>query len=184
MIIFCKINLFVIEVISLIINKGNFIMKIKKSTWMQYLLIYLMLIIPGSCLFAKVLLGSMKYYILIALYGVLYITKRKYQKTYAIVFCGVLLFIVLFQRLVSGGVGISAWLQFVVCILSAHFAIFCWNSVYCCFGNKYSSALQWTGCCYPDRIISDWDLQWYFSHSSEPYLTGGVPCLKTQPGSV
>lgn len=146
-------------------------MKIKRSTCMQYLLIYLMLIIPGSCLFAKVLLGSMKYYILIILYGVLFITKRKYQKMYAIVFCGVLLFIVLFQRLVSGGVGISAWLQFVVCILSTHFAITCdkenflnrWIKVVVIFSGI--SIIFWAIFCVAPNLVSIWPAKTFFTQS-------------------
>ena len=48
-------------------------MKFRKSVIAQYSLIYLMYIIPGSCLFAKYLQGGIKYLALLLLYGWLFV---------------------------------------------------------------------------------------------------------------
>lgn len=145
--------------------------KIKKSAVLQYFLIYLMLIIPGSCLFNKVLLGNVKYYILIALYGFLFIINKKYRKPYAVVFCSVLFLIVGFQRLISGGVGINAWLQFAVCILSVQFAIACdtenflnrWIKMVIFF--SVISIIFWSVFCIVPNIVNIWPARTFYTQS-------------------
>lgn len=99
--------------------------RINKSAITQYLLIYLMFIIPGSCLFAKYWTGTMKYYVLLIVYAALIAFKNKYRSRYSICFLLLLLFFTVFSRLLVGGVGLSAWCQFAVCILSTQIAICC-----------------------------------------------------------
>lgn len=92
----------------------------------QYILLYLMLLIPGSCLFAKWLENDIKYYIVLCIYIILFLTKKKYRASYAVIFSFALFIIVVFVRLITnGGVGISVWLQFTVCLCSVQFAICC-----------------------------------------------------------
>lgn len=50
--------------------------RINKSAITQYLLIYLMFIIPGSCLFAKYWTGTMKYFVLLIIYAALIAFKK------------------------------------------------------------------------------------------------------------
>ena len=97
--------------------------RINKSAITQYLLIYLMFIIPGSCLFAKYWTGTMKYFVLLIVYAALIAFKNKYRSRYSICFLLLLLFFTVFSRFLVGGVGLSAWYQFAVCILSTQIAI-------------------------------------------------------------
>ena len=99
--------------------------RINKSAITQYLLIYLMFIIPGSCLFAKYWTGTMKYFVLLIIYAALIAFKNKYRSRYSICFLLLLLFFTVFSRFLVGGVGLSAWYQFAVCILSTQIAICC-----------------------------------------------------------
>ena len=101
-------------------------MTIKKTPIVQYFLIYLMYVIPGSCLFAKFLTGNLKYYALVALYGFLIFRKKKYRSGYALRFVILFLVSVLFTRFYTGGgAGVSSLFQFWVCILSTQIAIYC-----------------------------------------------------------
>ena len=79
--------------------------RINKSAITQYLLIYLMFIIPGSCLFAKYWTGTMKYFVLLIVYAALIAFKNKYQSRYSICFLLLLLFrLVSFVRCVGSPV--------------------------------------------------------------------------------
>lgn len=98
-------------------------MVIRKSAVIQYFLIYLMLLIPGSCLYAKYLVSDAKYYFLIMFYVLLIVLRRKYRSKYILLFLGLLLSFTIFTRLLNGGAGITSWLQFALCILSTQIAI-------------------------------------------------------------
>ena len=101
-------------------------MTIKKTPVAQYSLLYLMYVIPGSCLFAKFLTGTVKYYALLALYGWLIVKKKKYRSGYALRF--VILFTVsmVFTRIYTGGgAGVASLFKFLVCVLSTQIAIYC-----------------------------------------------------------
>lgn len=100
--------------------------QINVSSVFQYFLIYLMLLIPGSCLFAKYFLGDWKYYVLLVFYAALFVSGKKYREGYAPVFALLLLVFVVVTRLITdGGAGLSAWMQFAVCLASVHFAVCC-----------------------------------------------------------
>ena len=58
--------------------------RINKSAITQYLLIYLMFIIPGSCLFAKYWTGTMKYFVLLIVYAALIAFKKRLGESWAI----------------------------------------------------------------------------------------------------
>ena len=101
-------------------------MKLRRSAIAQYALIYLMYIIPGSCLFAKFLQGEIKYLALLALYGFLFVRYRKYRSGYALRFVALFTVSVLFTRFYTGGgAGINSLFQFLVCVLSTQMAIYC-----------------------------------------------------------
>lgn len=101
-------------------------MKISKSAATQYFWIYLMLIVPGSVLFAKYLSGNAKHIILLFIYSLSMLYNKKYVKSYTVIFVGLLFFMIGFVRIKTGnGVGITSWYQFAVCLLSASAAISC-----------------------------------------------------------
>lgn len=62
---------------------------------------------------------------LLIVYVALIAFKNKYQSRYSICFLLLLLFFTVFSRFLVGGVGLSAWCQFAVCILSTQIAICC-----------------------------------------------------------
>ena len=99
-------------------------MKISKNLIIQYFFIYLMLLIPGSTIFAKYLQGTSKYIILLAIYFFSMIYNKKYFKKYTVIFTVLLLFLIIFIRIkTDNGSGIRAWYQYAVCLLSASTAI-------------------------------------------------------------
>jgi len=98
----------------------------KRSVIVQYLLIYVMYIIPGSCLFAKYLAGNLKYIALLGLYGWLILMKKKYRSAYALYFVVLFFVSTMFTRIYTGGgAGVSALFQFVIGVLSTQIAIYC-----------------------------------------------------------
>ena len=101
-------------------------LKFRKTVVAQYFLIYLMYIIPGSCLFAKYLSGNMKYLVPLGLYGVLIFTRKKYRSAYSLYFVILFLVSTIFTRIYTGGgAGVGTLFQFVVGILSTQIAIYC-----------------------------------------------------------
>ena len=100
-------------------------MRFKKTPIVQYFLIYLMYIIPGSCLFAKYLTGNAKYIALLGLYGWLIFKKKKYRSGYSLRFIILFLISTLFTRVYTGGgAGVGTLFQFWVCVLSTQIAIY------------------------------------------------------------
>lgn len=97
-------------------------LKINLSSLVHYFLIYLMMLIPGSCLY-QVYLGEYKYYIILGLYAVLAMTNKKYWYNYGILFSIVILAIVLLTRTIIGGVGLQVLLHLIVSVLCVQFAI-------------------------------------------------------------
>lgn len=101
-------------------------LRFRKNVIAQYLLLYLMYIVPGSCLFAKYLSGSMKYLALLGLYGWLIVTRKKYRSAYSLYFVVIFLVSTLFTRFYTGGgAGVDAMFQFMVGVLSTQIAIYC-----------------------------------------------------------
>ena len=96
--------------------------KISKSALLQYALIYILLLIPGSCLY-QVYLGDYKYFILLALYIIFALSHPKFRNNYGVIFSLAVLFIVMFTRLFIGGVGLQIMLHLIMCILSVQYAI-------------------------------------------------------------
>lgn len=99
-------------------------LKVSKNAILQYILLYIMILIPGSCLF-QVYLGNEKYFVILGLYALLFISQRKYRENYGILFVLVLAFLFFIVRFLVGGVGLQVWAQFAVCVLSVQFAISC-----------------------------------------------------------
>lgn len=97
----------------------------RKTVITQYFLIYLMYIIPGSCLFAKYLSGNMKYLALLGLYGALIFMKKKYRSAYSLYFTVLFLVSTIFTRIYTGGgAGVSTLFQFVIGVLCTQIAIY------------------------------------------------------------
>lgn len=99
-------------------------LKVSKNAILQYILLYIMLLIPGSCLF-QVYWGYEKYFVILGLYAFLFISQGKYRETYGILFGLVLAFLFFMVRFLVGGIGLQVWAQFAVCVLSVQFAISC-----------------------------------------------------------
>ena len=101
-------------------------LRFRKTVITQYFLIYLMYIIPGSCLFAKYLSGNMKYLALLGLYGGLIFMKKKFRSAYSLYFVVLFLVSTIFTRIYTGGgAGVGTLFQFVVGVLSTQIAIYC-----------------------------------------------------------
>ncbi|MGQ5427009.1 hypothetical protein ACULPM_08255 [Thermophilibacter sp. ZX-H3] len=90
----------------------------------QYFLIYIMLLIPGST-FVYITGGSEIYYLLVAIFSVALLLVKKVRESYGIIFCGVLLISTLLTRALSGGAGIDSWLQLAGCVAITQMAICC-----------------------------------------------------------
>lgn len=99
-------------------------MEISKKLIIQYFFIYLMLLIPGSNLFAKYIQGTSKYIILLTIYFFSMVYNKKYFKKYTVLFTGLLLLLIILIRIKTGnGSGIRAWYQYAVCLFSISTAI-------------------------------------------------------------
>lgn len=98
-------------------------MKIRISTLTQYLLIYIMLIMSYSCMAVFYLNQNILNISLLCLFAILLLKNKKYRNVYAIFGILILLAGVVFQRLLSGGVGLSAFLQLAMPVLCANLAI-------------------------------------------------------------
>lgn len=98
-------------------------MKIRISTLTQYLLIYIMLIMSYSCMAVFYLNQNILNISLLCLFAMLLLKNKKYRNVYAIFGILILLAGVVFQRLLSGGVGLSAFLQLAMPVLCANMAI-------------------------------------------------------------
>jgi hypothetical protein len=98
---------------------------IDKKKIFQYVLVYIMLLVPGSNLFTCYLTGNVKYYFVIGLFVLCFIGSAKYREVYGILLTVILFASVLFTRLLTNGAGIGAFFDFAVCVLTAHMAICC-----------------------------------------------------------
>ena len=98
--------------------------RVSKNAILQYILVYIMILIPGSCLF-QVYWGNEKYFVILGLYILLLVAQRKYRVSYGAFFTLILAFLFLGVRLLVGGIGLQVWAQFAVCVLSAQAAISC-----------------------------------------------------------
>lgn len=98
-------------------------MKIRVSVLTQYFLIYIMLIMSCSCMVVFYLNQNILNIALLCFFGILLLKHKKYRNSYAILGVLILLGGVVFQRLLSGGVGLSGFLQLAVPILCANMAI-------------------------------------------------------------
>ena len=55
-------------------------LKVSKNAILQYILLYIMILIPGSCLF-QVYLGNEKYFVILGLYALLLYHKENIERT-------------------------------------------------------------------------------------------------------
>lgn len=92
------------------------------SVWLQYALIYLMLLVPGSS-FALLYGGRLFYGGVLAAFFLLTVMVRSYRASYGPCFILVLLAITVVVRTLVGGVGVDAWMEFAACIAVTQMAI-------------------------------------------------------------
>ena len=146
-------------------------LKVRKSMLMQYILIYIMILTPGSCLFAIYWKSDVKYITLLLLYIILFFSNKKYRCKYSILFVLFLLLVTLFTRLLNGGAGISSWIELAICILSTQFAICCdknkflsrWIKVVCFFASI--SIIFWLIFCIAPNLLNNWPAATYFTQA-------------------
>ena len=140
---------------------------LKKQALLQYLLIYIMFLIPGSCLF-QVYLGNEKYFIILGFFVLLFLTQKKYRINYGILFTLILAILFFVVRIIVGGIGIQVWAQFAVCVLSAQFAISCdpknfltrWTKLVVFFA--LVSVLFWFFFTISPQVADSWPAEEYF----------------------
>ena len=78
---------------------------LKKQALLQYLLIYIMFLIPGSCLF-QVYLGNEKYFIILGFFVLLFLTQKKYRINYGILFTLILAILLLVELVFKFGLNL------------------------------------------------------------------------------
>lgn len=115
-------------------------MKIRVSVLTQYFLIYIMLIMSYSCMAVFYLNQNIVNIALLCFFCILLLKHKKYRNSYAIFGILILLTGVVFQRLLSGGAGLSGFLQLAMPILCANMAI-CSNKKE--FLNRYLKVVCW-----------------------------------------
>ena len=98
-------------------------MTIRRSAITQYFLIYIMLIMSYSCMATFYLNQNILYCFILGIFGLLYITHKQYRRQYAFIGVFIIFTGVVFQRLLNGGVGISAFLQISIPIICTHMSI-------------------------------------------------------------
>lgn len=147
----------------------------KKSTAiMQYILIYIMLLIPGSCFFAVYLQGNSKYIAVLGLFAILFISNKKYRDIkhqYGLIFSVFLLFVIFFVRMLVGGVGVAAWFQYAVCLLCVQFVINCDHKYFLTRFIRLTvlmaaiSIVFWALFCIMPSLVKAWPAERYFVQS-------------------
>lgn len=99
-------------------------LKIQKSAIPQYFLIYVMLLLPGSCAVARYLNETAVYTVILLLHLLLALIYKKYRSRYVLSFIFFFLAVTLFVRLKThGGVGIISWLRYAAIFSSIYLAI-------------------------------------------------------------
>lgn len=101
-------------------------LRINKKASLQYILLYLLLLIPGSCAIARYLNETIVYCIILALYSIFFLLDKRYRSTYVSTFIFALFIITMFIRLkTDGGVGIVSWLRYASVLAITYMAIAC-----------------------------------------------------------
>ncbi|MBT1177149.1 hypothetical protein JS532_06155 [Bifidobacterium callimiconis] len=85
--------------------------RIKKTPLMQYALLYLMLLIPGSCAVSRYLNATVLYGVVVMLYLLLMIINSGYRNIYIPIFVSLLAVATIVIRAKTGGVGPLSFLE-------------------------------------------------------------------------
>lgn len=145
-------------------------MKIKKSAMLQYILIYIMLLVPASCLVAKYLSGNIRF-LTVGIYIVLFCYSKKYRSKYILCSVLFLLGVTLFTRLLNGGAGMTSWLELTNCIVATYLAISCDKEN---FLTRYIKTVSffatisiffWLIFCLTPNMVNIWPATEYFTQS-------------------
>lgn len=96
----------------------------RRRAVLQYLLIYLMLLVPGSSLMF-VYGGTALYGIMLGCFIFCVLLSSRYRDSYGICFITLLLINTFVTRSLVGGVGIEAFLGFAACVVCTQMAICC-----------------------------------------------------------
>lgn len=98
-------------------------MIVRKSVVIQYLLIYIMLIMSYSCMAIFYANQSILNTVILCFFGILLLKYKRYKNFYVILGIIILFAGVVFQRIQTGGAGISSFLQLAMPVLCANMAI-------------------------------------------------------------
>ena len=94
------------------------------KTIVQYVLIYLMLLVPGST-FVLVTANPIIYYALMVAFLAALLLVKGMRESYGIALCGVLLVSTVLTRALNGGAGIGSWAELAGCVAITQMAICC-----------------------------------------------------------
>ncbi len=93
------------------------------KTVAHYLVLYVMLLIPGSCAVAKYLNANMVFVAVLALHVFLILLSPKFRGVYVLFIELLLLVTIMFVRARTGGAGITSWLRFAAILSITYIAI-------------------------------------------------------------
>lgn len=97
---------------------------LRTNAVVQYALIYLMLLVPGST-FVLVAANPVIYYVLVVAFLLSLFLVERIRESYGIILCGVLLVSTALTRALNGGAGLDSWVELAGCVAITQMAICC-----------------------------------------------------------
>lgn len=91
---------------------------------LQYVLIYFMLLTPGST-FVHISADPEIYYMFMAVFAIALLLFKRIRESYGIILCGLFLITTMITRALCGGVGLDSWSQLAGCVAITQMAICC-----------------------------------------------------------
>lgn len=106
------------------VRKRRFgMIRLNTRTVAHYLVLYVMLLIPGSCAVAKYLNANMVFMAVLALHALLMLLSPRFRGVYVLFIESLLLITIMFVRARTGGAGITSWLRFAAILSITYIAV-------------------------------------------------------------
>lgn len=99
------------------------LVRINRKAILQYCLIYFLIIINQSCLYEYFMRSNSIRYTICFILFIFFLKKYKYQYNKYLIYFILLLISVVITRIINGGIGIGAWVGYVIPILACILAI-------------------------------------------------------------
>lgn len=99
------------------------VVRINKKNWIHYFLIYFLIIINQSCLYEYFLRKDIIRIGILCLFGFFMLLKYRKRYNKYILIAGVLLACTIITRVVAGGIGITAWVGYMIPIIVCAYTI-------------------------------------------------------------